>query len=133
MAPPRGDTNTYLLRSTVVAALGGLLFGFDAAGIAGATRALSTVYALTPAMLGVTVSSALAGTVIGSAVAGRPADRYGRKASLGVLAVLYVLTSIGCAVAWSWEVFLFFRAIGGLAVGGAGGVGALVIVRSEAR
>src|ERR1051326_3188582 len=87
MAPPRGDTNTYLLRSTVVAALGGLLFGFDTAVIAGATRALSTVYALTPAMLGVTVSSALAGTVIGSAVAGRPADRYGRKASLGGLAI----------------------------------------------
>ena len=127
MAPPRGDTNTYLLRSTVVAALGGLLFGFDTAVIAGATRALSTVYALTPAMLGVTVSSALAGTVIGSAVAGRPADRYGRKASLGVLAVLYVLTSIGCAVAWSWEAFLFFRAIGGLAIGGSSVIGPMYI------
>src|SRR4029077_14261041 len=74
MANPMSATNAYLMRSTVVAALGGLLFGFDTAVIAGATHALTTVYTLTPTMLGVTVSSALAGTVIGSALAGAPAD-----------------------------------------------------------
>jgi sugar porter (SP) family MFS transporter len=119
--------NSTLLRSTAAAALGGLLFGFDTAVISGTTRALTEVYALTPGMLGVTVSSALAGTVIGSAVAGEPADRYGRKASLGLLAVLYVLTSIGCALAWSWPVFLVFRAIGGLAIGGSSVIGPMYI------
>src|SRR5215471_14199309 len=93
--------NSTLIRSTAAAALGGLLFGFDTAVISGTTRALTDVYALTPGMLGVTVSSALAGTVVGSALAAEPADRYGRKASLGLLAVLYMLTSIGCAVAWN--------------------------------
>jgi sugar porter (SP) family MFS transporter len=119
--------NPYLLRSSVVAALGGLLFGFDTAVISGATHALTDVYRLTPEMLGVTVSSALAGTVIGSAAAGGPADRYGRKASLQILAILYVLTSIGCAVAWSWPVFLFFRALGGLAIGGSSVIGPMYI------
>jgi sugar porter (SP) family MFS transporter len=126
MSQSRG-TNPYLLRSTVVAALGGLLFGFDTAVIAGATRALTALYSLTPAMLGVTVSSALAGTVIGSAAAGGPADRYGRKASLQILAVLYVFTSIGCALAISWPMLLFFRALGGLAIGGSSVIGPMYI------
>jgi sugar porter (SP) family MFS transporter len=119
--------NPYLLRSTVVAALGGLLFGFDTAVIAGANRALTALFSLTPAMLGITVASALAGTVIGSAVAGGPADRYGRKAALGLLAVLYVLTSIGCGLAWDWPSLLFFRAIGGLAIGGSSVIGPMYI------
>ena len=120
-------SNAYLLRSATVAALGGLLFGFDTAVISGATHALTATYGLTPKMLGVTVSSALAGTVIGSAFAGGPADRYGRKACLQILAVLYVITSIGCALAWNWEAFLFFRALGGLAIGGSSVIGPMYI------
>jgi sugar porter (SP) family MFS transporter len=65
--------------------------------------------------------------VIGSALAGDPADRYGRKVSLQILAVLYVLTSIGCALAASWEMFLFFRALGGLAIGGSSVIGPMYI------
>ena len=61
--------NKYLLKSTIVAALGGLLFGFDTAVIAGATGALTDVYYLTPALLGITVASALWGTVLGSLLA----------------------------------------------------------------
>ena len=67
--------NAYLIRSALVAALGGLLFGFDTAVIAGATRALTSLYSLSPAMLGFTVASALWGTVLGSLVAGPPSDR----------------------------------------------------------
>jgi MFS family permease len=70
--------NGYVLRSSLVAALGGLLFGFDTAVIAGTTRALVEAYALTPAALGITVSSALWGTVVGSLCAAAPSDRYGR-------------------------------------------------------
>ena len=71
--------NAFLLKSTVVAALGGLLFGFDTAVIAGVTRALTDAYGLTPASLGLTVASALWGTILGAMFAGPPGDRYGLR------------------------------------------------------
>jgi hypothetical protein len=67
--------NSYLVKSTVVAALGGLLFGFDTAVIAGTTRALSETYHLSPGSLGVTVAAALWGTILGAMLAGIPGDR----------------------------------------------------------
>ncbi len=87
--------NSTLLKSTVVAALGGLLFGFDTAVIAGATQALKVLYHLPPFWLGFTVASALVGTVIGSMLAGLPGDRYGRRTSLRGMAVLYVVSALG--------------------------------------
>ncbi len=119
--------NRYLVRSAIVAALGGLLFGFDTAVISGTTRALESIFSLTPVMLGITVSSALWGTVLGSIVSGAPSDRYGRKASLQALAVLYVITALGCALAWDWYSFLFFRFLGGLAIGGSSVIGPMYI------
>lgn len=127
MSDGRTGVNAYLLRSTIVAALGGLLFGFDTAVIAGATSALATEYLLTPGMLGITVASALWGTVIGSVFAGPPSDRYGRRGSLQGLAVLYMITALGCALAWSWNSFLAFRFIGGLAIGGSSVIGPMYI------
>jgi MFS transporter, SP family, arabinose:H+ symporter len=85
---PGRRTNAYLLRSSLVAALGGLLFGFDTAVIAETTRALTVTYSLSPAMLGITVASALWGTVLGSIFAGAPSDRYGRRGCLRALGVL---------------------------------------------
>lgn len=119
--------NPYLFRATIVAALGGLLFGFDTAVIAGATQALTKVFGLTPESLGLTVSSALWGTVIGAMVAGYPGDRYGRRASLRMLAVLYLLSAIGCAFAWNWGSFVLSRFIGGLAIGGSSVLGPMYI------
>lgn len=119
--------NAYLLRSALVAALGGLLFGFDTAVIAGATRALTELFQLSPAMLGVTVSMALWGTVLGSLFAAAPADRFGRRGCLGALAVLYIASALGCAFAWDWSALLFFRLIGGLAIGGSSVVGPMYI------
>jgi MFS transporter, SP family, arabinose:H+ symporter len=119
--------NLYVLRSATVAALGGLLFGFDTAVIAGTTRALTAEYSLSPAMLGFTVSSALWGTVLGSIIAGPPGDRYGRRACLRALGVLYVVSAAGCAFAWSWPALLFFRVLGGLAIGGSSVIGPLYI------
>jgi MFS transporter, SP family, arabinose:H+ symporter len=121
------STNPYLLRSTIVAALGGLLFGFDTAVIAGTTRALTDEYVLTPLALGITVSAALWGTVLGSMVAGIPGDRYGRKTSLKVLAVLYFISAIGCAFAWAWWPLVIARFIGGLAIGGSSVLGPMYI------
>jgi MFS transporter, SP family, arabinose:H+ symporter len=71
--------NSTLVKSTVVAALGGLLFGFDTAVISGTTSALSHYYALTPGGLGVTVAIALWSTVVGSMCASYPGGRYGRQ------------------------------------------------------
>jgi MFS transporter, SP family, arabinose:H+ symporter len=119
--------NSYLLRSSLVAALGGLLFGFDTAVIAGTTRALTETYGLSAAMLGVTVSMALWGTVAGSLLAGAPSDRYGRKGCLAALGLLYVVSALGCAFAWTWYVLLLFRLIGGLAIGGSSVVGPMYI------
>jgi sugar porter (SP) family MFS transporter len=119
--------NRYLLTSAMVAALGGLLFGWDTAVISGTTRALTNLYQLTPALLGFTVSIALWGTVLGSVSAGQPADRYGRRACLKVLAVLYVISALGCAFAQNWYWVLVARAIGGFAIGGSSVIGPMYI------
>jgi sugar porter (SP) family MFS transporter len=110
--------NPSLLKSTAVAGLGGLLFGFDTAVISGTTRSLTEVYHLSPFLLGVTVTSALVGTIFGSMLAGIPGDRFGRRDSLRILAILYLVSSLGCAFAWSWTALVIFRFIGGLGIGG---------------
>lgn len=119
--------NSILLRSTVVAALGGLLFGFDTAVIAGTTRALTEVFHLTKDGLGITVSAALIGTIIGSIFAGIPGDRLGRRDSLRGLAVLYVVSALGCALAPTWSFLVIFRFIGGLGIGGSSVLGPMYI------
>jgi sugar porter (SP) family MFS transporter len=119
--------NGVLVRSTVVAALGGLLFGFDTVVISGTTQSLTELFHLTPLSLGVTVSSALAGTIIGSMLAGIPGDAYGRRDSLRILAVLYLVSAIGCGLAWNWTTLVTFRVIGGLAIGGSSVLGPMYI------
>ncbi len=89
--------NFHVVKSTVVGALGGLLFGFDTAVISGTTNALTQVYHLSPALLGVTVSSALLGTVVGAMTAGIPGQKFGRRDSLRVMAIFYVVSALGCA------------------------------------
>ncbi|HEY8506219.1 MAG TPA: MFS transporter, partial [Gemmataceae bacterium] len=116
---PAPAASAPLLVSAVVAALGGLLFGFDTAVISGTTDALKSVYSLNETTLGFTVAIALIGTIIGAASAGRPADAYGRRAALVGIAVLYLVSAVGSALAWDWYSFLFFRFIGGIGVGGA--------------
>ena len=119
--------NSYILRSTIVAALGGLLFGFDTAVIAGTTHALSALYRLSPGLLGITVSAALWGTIIGAMTAGIPGDKYGRRNSLRLMAVLYFVSAVGCGLAWSWGALVFFRFIGGLGIGGSSVLGPMYI------
>src|ERR1051326_6065193 len=110
--------NAVLLRSTVVAALGGLLFGFDTVVISGTTQSLTELFHLTPLSLGVPVSSALAGTIVGSMLGGITGEKWGRRGSLRMLAVLYLITALGCGLAWTWTALVVFRLIGGLAIGG---------------
>jgi SP family arabinose:H+ symporter-like MFS transporter len=116
-----------LLKSTIVAALGGLLFGFDTAVIAGTTAGLTRNFNLSPSTLGFTVAIALVGTILGSMFAGIPGDKYGRRASLRGMAILYVVSAVGCALAWNWYALLIFRFIGGLGIGGSSVLGPMYI------
>jgi SP family arabinose:H+ symporter-like MFS transporter len=119
--------NAYLAKSSVVAALGGLLFGFDTAVISGATGALRSTYALTDWSLGLTVAAALYGTILGSMFGGIPGDKYGRRASLRITAVLYVVSALGCAFAFDWYSFVLARFIGGLGIGASSVLGPMYI------
>ncbi len=116
-----------LVKSTVVAALGGLLFGFDTAVIAGTTAALTNEFHLSPRALGLTVAIALIGTIFGAMTASLPGDRYGRRDSLRGVAVLYVISALGCALSWNWSSLVAFRFIGGLGVGASSVLGPMYI------
>jgi len=117
----------YVIYSAVVAALGGLLFGFDTAVISGTTGWLEQRFNLSSFWLGFTVASALIGTIIGAITIGKPADKYGRRNVLFVIALVYLISALGSAFAWDWYSFLFFRFIGGIAVGSASVVSPMYI------
>ncbi len=106
-----------VIRSALVASLGGLIFGFDTAVISGAEKQIQSVFGLSDGMLGFTVTTALIGTIIGAMAAGKPADQYGRKKALFAIGILYVVSAIGCAFAPNVWVLQFFRFVGGLGVG----------------
>lgn len=122
-----GKLNFYLVKSIIVGALGGLLFGFDTAVIAGTTQQLTQVFGLSPRNLGITVSIALLGTIIGAMFSGILGDRLGGRESLRILAGFYVVSALGCAFAWSWPSLLVFRFIGGLGIGGSSVLGPVYI------
>ena len=122
-----GKLNLYLIKSIIVGALGGLLFGFDTAVIAGTTHQLTQVFRLSAGQLGFTVSIALWGTVIGAMFSGILGDKLGGRESLRILAAFYVISALGCAFAWSWPVLLVFRFIGGLGIGGSSVLGPVYI------
>ncbi len=119
--------NRFLVKSAVVAALGGLLFGFDTAVIAGTTHALTLEFQLSPGLLGMTVAIALLGAIAGAMSAGIPGERFGRRNSLRALAVLYLASALGCAFAWGWYPLVFFRFLGGLGIGGSSVLGPMYI------
>lgn len=110
--------NGFLLKSTLAAALGGLLFGYDMAAIAGATRGLTALYHLSATSLGITVSGTLLGAIPGAMFAGMLGDRMGRRDGLRVLALLYLISALGSAFSPDWYSLLAFRFIGGLGIGG---------------
>ena len=111
--------SAYLIRSAIVASLCGLLFGFETAVISGTTEWLKAHFALSNFELGFTVAAALLGSIVGAFAIGKPTDAFGRRGVLFALALLFMTSALGCALAWNWGSFLAFRFIGGLAVGGA--------------
>ncbi|QHT68932.1 sugar porter family MFS transporter [Rhodocytophaga rosea] len=110
-------TNTKVFFWAIVVALGGFLFGFDTAVISGAEKAIQQLWDLNVFEHGLTVSIALIGTVLGALFGGIPSDRFGRKTTLFAIAVLYLLSSLGTALAPDWITFLTFRFLGGVGVG----------------
>jgi sugar porter (SP) family MFS transporter len=102
---------------SVVAALGGLLFGLDTAVISGAEQAFQKLWHLDTVTHGLAVAMALWGTVFGSALGGIPSDRLGRKPTLFIIGILFVVSSLGAALAPNVNVFIVFRFLGGLAIG----------------
>ncbi len=116
-----------LLASALTSSLGSFLFGFDTAVIAGTTSSLRELFSLSESQLGFTVSSALFGALCGAAAAGKPCERFGRVKTLFVLAILYLVSVIGCALAWDLPSLIVFRFIGGLAVGGSSVVSPMYI------
>jgi sugar porter (SP) family MFS transporter len=119
--------NKYLLKATIVGALGGLLFGFDTAVIAGTEQQLTQVFHLTPDTLGLTVFIGLVGTVIGAALSGWLGQKIGGREALRIMAILYLISSVGCAFAWNWDSLMVFRLIGGLGIGGSSVLGPVYI------
>ena len=103
---------------TIVASLAGLLFGFDTAVISGVTQSLREVFHLSPAMLGLAVSSALWGTLCGALFMGKLGDRFGTRDMLKIVGLLYLVSAVGCALCWDLHSFIAFRFIGGIAIGG---------------
>lgn len=143
--------NFYLMKATVSGALGGLLFGFDTAVIAGAIDAVTRLYGLdqlTKIMAfldrifgwtmpdthqlmaivsGIDVFSAVFGTVIGAMFAGVVGEKLGGRETLRITAVFYVISAIGCMLAWNWDSLLVFRFLGGLGIGASSVLGPVYI------
>jgi len=120
------DSNTllhfnknYILLISTIAALGGVLFGFDTAIISGTIPFIKSYFQLDEVMLGWAVSSILIGCGLGAMLAGKLADALGRKMALFTCAFLFAVTGIGVALAQSLSIFILFRIAGGIAVGAA--------------
>ncbi len=101
----------------IIISLGGFLFGYDIAMISGTTTQLETLYNLNSFWLGFTVAVAILGTIIGTLIIGRPAEKHGRRKSLIVLSGLFALSTLGSAFAINWSMLLFFRLITGVLLG----------------
>ncbi|MEH6680246.1 MAG: sugar porter family MFS transporter [Sediminicola sp.] len=108
-----------LVRAAIVSSLGGLLFGFDTAVIAGTTTSLKNLFQLSDWAIGFVVSSALLGTILGTLLSSRPGDFLGRRNYLKILGALFFISALGCALAWDFWSLSIARFIGGIGVGGA--------------
>ena len=117
----------YMLLVSLVAALGGMMFGFDIAIISGAAPFVQEHFRLNELQLGWGVSSLLAGCMLGAMFAGRLADAFGRKRTLVSIALVFAFTSVLTAIAPTFTWFVAARIVGGLAVGAASMVSPLYI------
>jgi SP family arabinose:H+ symporter-like MFS transporter len=112
------EKNTkFLYLISVVAALGGLLFGFDTAVISGVVPFIEKQFSLSGTEIGWVVSSLILGCIVGVVFSGAPTDKYGRKKVLSTAALFFAISALGTALSGSILVFVIFRVLGGFAVG----------------
>src|SRR5665648_1015480 len=102
---------------SLIIALGGFLFGYDIAMMSGTTSQLQSIFNLNSTWLGFTITIAILGTILGTIIIGKPAEKYGRRKSLIVLSGLFSLAALGSATAFTWELLLFFRFVSGVLLG----------------
>lgn len=114
----RGKINMgYVVFLCVVAALGGILFGYDTAVISGTTAIVKSQFGLSTGLEGWYVGCALIGSIIGVAVAGLLSDNLGRKKTMLISALMFSISAIGCAVCADFPQLVVFRMIGGFGIG----------------
>lgn len=115
---------------SLIAALGGFLFGFDMTVVSGAIPFLEKVFDLSGASLGWAVSSCILACVVGAAVAGKAADSFGRRKVLLATALLFSVSAVGAGWAHSFGIFVLYRMLGGLAIGAASGVAPIYVAET---
>jgi SP family arabinose:H+ symporter-like MFS transporter len=101
----------------VTSALAGFLFGFDTVVISGAEKTIQALWGLSAGVHGAAMAAALYGTVLGSLFGAWPTDRFGRKATLFWIGVLYIVSAVGCGFAWDVYSFIGARFLGGIGIG----------------
>ncbi|HRU02083.1 MAG TPA: MFS transporter, partial [Victivallales bacterium] len=116
-----------VLYSALIAGLSGLLMGFNTAVISGVEKTIQQIFSLNQFWQGFTVAIAIIGAMLGALTAGKPADLFGRKQTLFIIALLFLLSGLGSALSNHWTGFLIYRFLGGLAVGAATIVGPMYI------
>ena len=107
----------YVIIISIIAAIGGLLFGYDTAVIAGAIGSIQTIFDLSPALTGWAASSAIWGCMIGVIFAGFLSDKFGRKKVLILSAILFFISAVGSSISNNLTQFVLTRLIGGVGVG----------------
>ncbi|WP_319232067.1 sugar porter family MFS transporter [Draconibacterium orientale] len=106
-----------VLTVALIIALGGFLFGYDIAMMSGTTTQLEELYNLNSFWLGFTIAIAIVGTIIGTLIIGKPAEKFGRKKSLILLSGIFFISALGSAFSIGWGMLLFFRLITGIMLG----------------
>ncbi|HCI54749.1 MAG TPA: sugar porter family MFS transporter [Bacteroidales bacterium] len=122
-----GKKSNIVLYSALIAGLSGLLMGFNTAVISGVEKSIQQIFSLNQFWQGFTVAIAIIGAMLGALTAGKPADLFGRKQTLFIIALLFLLSGLGSALSNHWTGFLIYRFLGGLAVGAATIVGPMYI------
>jgi len=117
VSSPASNMNRRIFFWSLTSALAGFLFGFDTVVISGAEKTIQSLWGLSPGLHGIAMGSALYGTVVGSLLGGWPADKFGRKATLLWIGVLYLIGAVGSALATNVSTFIAARVIGGLGIG----------------
>ena len=107
----------YVFFLSVIAALGGFLFGYDTAVISGTTEDVKAFYELTDFQQGWYVGCAILGCIIGVMMAGKLSDAFGRKPMLMTAAILFTISNIGCAIYSTFDQLVIYRIIGGIGIG----------------